>query len=354
LYCTTIKNPIDMKTIIFSSRKSSLFTLAGLLLLLTASCGSYQNSSYYDADGIYGNTYRGTVETNRQNNQNQYKEYFGSLRDDNQSPEVFTDIDNYNDYNLDNNQENYPGWGSNPQGVNMNVYDTGWAMNNWYGNNWGLNGGFGWGMNNWYGNNWGMNNWGWNGNYGLGMNFGFSGNNWYGNNFYGNNWGYPNNYSTRAYSYNPSRRGSSYSNTADTNRSYSLTSRRFSNDRNNSNSQTFSRERRNTDRSSNTTDFRRGGTNDNFNRNTTNQNDSYNIPSRTRTDVNSSRRGNETPTRSYAPAINSSRNESYSPNRSSYPSSNSSRNEGYSPSRSSSPSSSSGRSSQGSSRRGGR
>jgi hypothetical protein len=37
-------------------------------------------------------------------------------------------------------------------------------MNNWYGNNWGWNGGFGWGMNNWYGNNWGMNNWGWNGN----------------------------------------------------------------------------------------------------------------------------------------------------------------------------------------------
>jgi hypothetical protein len=42
-----------------------------------------------------------------QNNQNQYKEYFGSLRDDNQTPEVFTDIDNYNDYNLDNDQENY-------------------------------------------------------------------------------------------------------------------------------------------------------------------------------------------------------------------------------------------------------
>jgi hypothetical protein len=57
------------------------------------------------------------------------------LYDDNQTPEVFTDIDNYNDYNLDNDQENYPGWGSNPQGVSINVYDTGWAMNNWYGNN---------------------------------------------------------------------------------------------------------------------------------------------------------------------------------------------------------------------------
>jgi hypothetical protein len=61
---------------------------------------------YYDTDGIYGNTYSRNIETNTQNNQNQYKEYFGSLRDDNQTPEVFTDIDNY-DYNLDNDQENY-------------------------------------------------------------------------------------------------------------------------------------------------------------------------------------------------------------------------------------------------------
>jgi hypothetical protein len=52
------------------------------------------------------------------------KNTFGSLRDTIR-PEVFTDIDNYNDYNLDNDQENYPGWGSNPQGVSINVYDTG-------------------------------------------------------------------------------------------------------------------------------------------------------------------------------------------------------------------------------------
>jgi hypothetical protein len=349
-----------MKTIIFSSRKPSLFTLAGLLLLLTASCGSYQNSSYYDTDGIYGNTYNRTVETNVQNNQNEYKEYFGSLRDDNQPPEVFTDIDNYNDYNLDNDQENYPGWGSNPQSVSINVYDTGWAMNNWYGNNWGWNGGFGWGMNNWYGNNWGMNNWGmnnwgWNGNYGWGMNFGFGLNNFGWNNWYGNNWGYANNYNNREYSYNSSRRGSSNSNTADTNRSYNSTSRTFSNDRSSSNSRTFSRDRSDTNRSSNTIDFRRGSdrerTNDTYNRSNTNQNESYNSPSRTRTDTNNSRRGNATPTRSYTPAPSSSRNESYSPNRSS---SNNSRNESYSPSRSSSPSSNSGRSSQGSSRRGNR
>jgi hypothetical protein len=60
----------DMKTIIFHPTNPHS-TLAGLLLLLTASCGSYQNSSYYDTDGIYGNTYSRNIETNTQNNQNQ-------------------------------------------------------------------------------------------------------------------------------------------------------------------------------------------------------------------------------------------------------------------------------------------
>jgi hypothetical protein len=149
------KNPTDMKTIIFHPTNPH-FNSCRTITPLTASCGSYQNSSYYDTDGIYGNTYSRNIETNTQNNQNQYKEYFGSLRDDNQTPEVFTDIDNYNDYNLDNDQENYPGWGSNPQGVSINVYDTGWAMNNWYGNNWGWNGGFGYEqlVRKQLGNNW--------------------------------------------------------------------------------------------------------------------------------------------------------------------------------------------------------
>jgi hypothetical protein len=101
-----------MKTIIFFIPQTLTFNSCRTITPLTASC-SYQNSSYYDTDGIYGNTYSRNIETNTQNNQNQYKEYFGSLRDDNQTPEVFTDIDNYNDYNLDNDQENYPGWGSN-------------------------------------------------------------------------------------------------------------------------------------------------------------------------------------------------------------------------------------------------
>jgi hypothetical protein len=133
--------------------------------------------------------------------------------------------------------------GSNPQGVSINVYDTGWAMNNWYGNNWGWNGGFGWGMNNWYGNNWGMNNWGWNGNYGWGMNFGFGlnnfgWNNWYGNNWYGNNWGIPITITIASTPTTQVEEGPQIQ-ILQIHRSYNSTSRTFSNDRSSSNSRTF-------------------------------------------------------------------------------------------------------------------
>jgi hypothetical protein len=48
-----------------------------------------------------------TAETLKRTKQSKsIQKYFGSLRDDNQT-QVFTDIDNYNDYNLDNDQENY-------------------------------------------------------------------------------------------------------------------------------------------------------------------------------------------------------------------------------------------------------
>jgi hypothetical protein len=179
-----------------------------------------------------------------------------------------------------------------------------------------------------------MNNWGWNGNYGWGMNFGFGlnnfgWNNWYGNNWYGNNWGYPNNYNNREYSYNSSRRGSSNSNTADTNRSYNSTSRTFSNDRSSSNSRTF--------RETGVTlieltiDFRRGSdrerTNGTFNRSNTNQNESYNLLAE-REPIQIILE-EETPLQQDRILLHLvARNESYSPNRSS---SNSSRNESYSP-----------------------
>ena len=177
-----------MKTNTLSTKNTSIYYIVGFFSMLLTSCGSYQNSSYYDSDGIYGNTSNRTIEKENRNdryNQNQYKEFFNSLQKDNQNNEIFTNVDDYSSYDLDNNSDlsndrSYPGWGSNPQSVSINYYNTGWAMNNWYGNNWYGNG--------YYGNNWYGNNWGWNYGYGWGMNIGFGWNNWYGNNWYGNNW----------------------------------------------------------------------------------------------------------------------------------------------------------------------
>ena len=44
-----------MKTYSFSSKKLSIYSLFGFLSIMVTSCGSYQNSSYYDSDGVYGN-----------------------------------------------------------------------------------------------------------------------------------------------------------------------------------------------------------------------------------------------------------------------------------------------------------
>jgi hypothetical protein len=70
-----------MKTIIFIPQTLT-FNSCRTITPLTA---SKSQIVYYDTDGIYGNTYSRNIETNTQNNQNQYKEYFGSLRDDNQT-----------------------------------------------------------------------------------------------------------------------------------------------------------------------------------------------------------------------------------------------------------------------------
>ena len=45
-----------MKTYYLFSRRLSLFSVLGILAITVTSCGSYQNSSYYDSDGIYGNS----------------------------------------------------------------------------------------------------------------------------------------------------------------------------------------------------------------------------------------------------------------------------------------------------------
>jgi hypothetical protein len=172
--------------------------------LLFTACGSYQQSSYYDNDGIYGDTepiYRPqennstsrntvpqqqttTQQTTTQNNDAVlYENYFGQKAQQyeqmlNNTEEVFTDIDGYTSLTLqdsidiatdiNNRYENgYAGWGDNPSTTSINIYDNSWGWgwgglgwNNW---GWGLgwnNWGWGPGWNNW---GWGLgwNNWGW-------------------------------------------------------------------------------------------------------------------------------------------------------------------------------------------------
>ena len=52
-----------MKTNIFFTKKTLLYPLIVFFSILMTSCGSYQNSSYYDSDGIYGYTETRTGET---------------------------------------------------------------------------------------------------------------------------------------------------------------------------------------------------------------------------------------------------------------------------------------------------
>ena len=134
---------------------------------MTTSCGSYQNSSYYDNDGVYGSQRTNTNTENKyseQNieNSNKYAQQFKSMQDD---YTYFTDVDNYNSQENDTvvtvyrneSNNNYAGWGNNSSNVTVNYYTNGWGWNNWYGNYWGWNNwyGPGWGWNNWYGNYWG-------------------------------------------------------------------------------------------------------------------------------------------------------------------------------------------------------
>jgi len=133
-----------MKTNIFFSRNATLYSLIGFLSLLVASCGSYQNSSYYDTDGIYGNTPKEAQAISS----NQYKEYFKSLQTEN----------NTNDTIQIANQD-YPSWGSNPSTTSVNVYADPWSMSIGFGFGYGYGYpyygyGYGWGYR-YYGYGWG-------------------------------------------------------------------------------------------------------------------------------------------------------------------------------------------------------
>ncbi|MBP4140321.1 hypothetical protein J3S90_00700 [Flavobacterium sp. P4023] len=307
-----------MKTNTLSPRNTSIYYFVVFFSVLLTSCGSYQNSSYYDSDGIYGSSSNRTIETRSQNNsydRNQYKDYFATLQKDNTSDEIFTNVDDYSSYDLNsesvqNNDTNYPGWGSNPQNISINFNDNNWYGNYWYGNNW-------------YGNNWYRNYWGWNGGYGWGLNVGlgwnnyygngfygnsyygngyygnaYYGNGYYGNSYYGNNWTNSNYYNSRTRSYNSSRRGSTYDNAGINGRNSGTYSRTQNN---NNNRRTINSENRQS------TDFNRNSssrTSPTFSRNpqqTPNypQNNTQSAPRRGNT--NNGRIESTTPTRTYSP-----------------------------------------------------
>jgi hypothetical protein len=278
-----------MKTNIFSPKKTSLYSLIGFLSIVLTSCGSYQNSSYYESDGIYGATAR-PVEKIVDNNQNtHYQDYFNSLQNNNQPTEIFTDVDNYGSYdNLNDSIQvtnpGYAGWGSSPENVSVSFYDNGWT--NWYGSSWG----WGFGFSNWYGS-WGYPYYG--GGY-PGYGWGYPS---YGWGYPGYGWGYPNYGYNNNYSYNSGRRGTNYANN-NSNRNY--TNRNYTN----TNSQTDFRRNSNAISRPNYTNTRNNGFQP---RNSTNA-----YPTRTRVNTNTNSNTN-------------SRSQNYAPSRSSYtPSSNSS------------------------------
>lgn len=183
-----------MKTKLPFFSRFSVVLLTGFASLLVVSCGSYQNSSYYDNDGIYGDYERSNTpvqnkysEENLQNGE-AYAQKFRMMRED---MEYFTDVDTYSSETQNdtvvtvyNNQYNddsrYAGWGSNSNGnVTVNYYNSGW--NNWYSPYWGYyNSPYWGGWNSWYGPSWG---WGWNSWYG--PTWGWGWNSWYSPYWYG-------------------------------------------------------------------------------------------------------------------------------------------------------------------------
>lgn len=188
-----------MKTNYTFQQKTLRFLSLFVGAITVTACGSYQNSSYYDNDGVYGPDKTVTYERPTTQDENvvvveQTNKYTQQFKDMEGDFEVLTDVDNYSStpdtVYVQENSSRYAGWGENQtSNITVNYYDNwgwnrpfyggyygngwnNWGWNGWYGNNWG-----------WNGNSWGWNNWGWNGWYG-----GYYGPYW-GNGFYGGYYG---------------------------------------------------------------------------------------------------------------------------------------------------------------------
>ncbi len=186
-------------------RTATLIAISGILVV---SCGSYQQASYYDNDGIYEDdnvrvVERAPQQVKKNKEHDQYSDYFGQKADEYGEildSEVFTDVDSYSSeseydsipqkgeltdyYNSENNYDGYGGWGDNATDVSINIYGgigygyaSPWFYNSW--NYWGYGGyynpwyrGYGYGYH-------GYNPW----RYGYGYGYGWGG--------YYNPWYYP-------------------------------------------------------------------------------------------------------------------------------------------------------------------
>ena len=135
-----------MMKIYTPSTKRNLFLLIPLFAILLASCGSYEQASYYDNDGIYQRNSSPYTKKKKQEREIrdddaiQYENYFAQKAREyeqilNEDGTIFTDIDSYasaevsdsldivseyiNEYESGN-----PGWGENPEGIVLNVYNN--------------------------------------------------------------------------------------------------------------------------------------------------------------------------------------------------------------------------------------
>ena len=298
-----------MKTYYSPSKSIPIYSLIGLISIMLTSCGSYQNSSYNDRDGVYGSGNRANSTASNQDQDNHYKNYFNSLQN---NDEIFTDIDNYNTTDIDSTQtdnrayaNNNGGWGSDQSNVTVNLYDNSWGYDSWYGPGWGYGGwygGYGLGWNIGLGWGWGgyYSGWGWGG-------YPYYGGGYYGGGYYGGGY-YGGHHGHYAYAVG-GRRNNNYAysgNNYNGRRNYTTASRYNNGNRNTANYSNYNSGRRTSTSFSTRNSGVRNGTYSTRN-NYTSRNNSYN-PSRNNSTYTPARNNS-----TYTPSRSSSPSRSYSP-----------------------------------------
>ncbi|MFZ0489199.1 MAG: hypothetical protein WAM00_03070, partial [Salegentibacter sp.] len=138
----------------YNTQRNPLLLLAPVLLLLLASCGSYQYSGYTN-DGIYGDSEQPEPEyeqsqyanqNNREAEEDQdrssssyYKNLFAeeSAMYEDMANSIFTDVESYSSNDRQEEQdysenplaysEGYAPWGQDPDSYTINIYNNGFG-----------------------------------------------------------------------------------------------------------------------------------------------------------------------------------------------------------------------------------